>query len=154
MYPLQIHHEAYVPEFQNLTHIEFGYLDLERACERLKLLKVLEQCPKIEIAVIDQELCADDEGAEDWSYPQSVPGCISLQLKKCRLTNYVGSNDEFQFARNIMQNASHLQTMTICTNTSSNEAEKRIMIEIISLCTRDLQLVNFHLNSLDLSGCK
>lgn len=59
------------------------------------------------------------------------------KFKTCRLTNYVGSNDEFQFARNIMQNASNLQTMTICTNTSSNEAEKRKMIEIISLCTRD-----------------
>ncbi|KAG4378499.1 hypothetical protein GLYMA_17G048402v4 [Glycine max] len=33
--------QYYMPEFHNLTHIEFGYLDLERASERLKLLKVL-----------------------------------------------------------------------------------------------------------------
>ncbi|RZB55272.1 hypothetical protein D0Y65_044900 [Glycine soja] len=114
--------QYYMPEFHNLTHIEFGYLDLERASERLKLLK--------------KDLGLHANEGSDWSYPQSIPTCVSLHLKTCRLTNYVGSKGEFQFARYIMQNASHLQTMTICTNTSSNEGEKLEMIENLSSCTR------------------
>ncbi|KAL2960629.1 hypothetical protein AAZX31_17G047200 [Glycine max] len=100
----------------------------------------LEVVNNVEFMSIDWIRCKDlglhaNEGA-DWSYPQSIPTCVSLHLKTCRLTNYVGSKGEFQFARYIMQNASHLQTMTICTNTSSNEGEKLEMIENLSSCTR------------------
>jgi len=73
---------------------------------------------------------------EVWPCSQPVPQCISLYLKTCRLENYKGTIDEFQFARSIMQNAKYLRTMKICADIDANDEEKLDMIRDLSSCEK------------------
>ncbi|WVZ15701.1 hypothetical protein V8G54_013267 [Vigna mungo] len=84
------------------------------------VFKWLNHCPKLQSLVISflkthvrfYNLPRYEE--EDvWSYPETIPACISSHLKTCRLKHYRDSEDEFQFARYILENAKYLQTMKI-----------------------------------------
>lgn len=71
-------------------------------------------------------------GFEDvWSYPQTVPACISLHLKTCSLKYYSDSKNEFQFARYILKNAKYLQTMKVYTLGEKNDMKREL-----SLCMK------------------
>ncbi|KAK7293113.1 hypothetical protein RJT34_15974 [Clitoria ternatea] len=126
-----------IPEFNNLTHIEFGYWEYTK--DWAEVLKVMKHCPKLQILTIDKrniEFFPEGDAGADWLYPQSVPTCISLHIKSCCLKNYKGSKGEFRFARYIMRNARLLRTMTIYSNVYANRREKLKMIKKLSSCTR------------------
>ncbi|XP_058777378.1 F-box/LRR-repeat protein At3g59200-like isoform X2 [Vicia villosa] len=50
---------------------------------------------------------------EDWKYPYQVPQCLSSHLTKCDIQRYEPLEADFRFATYILQNALHLQVMTI-----------------------------------------
>nr|KYP55998.1 F-box protein At4g10400 family [Cajanus cajan] len=72
---------------------------------------------------------------ESWVYPQSVPNCLSSQLKRCSLKNYDGRQHEVGFAKYIMQNARVLYDLTIQSRSSDLEIKFR-MIKDLSTCPR------------------
>ncbi|KAK7282174.1 hypothetical protein RIF29_10767 [Crotalaria pallida] len=55
-----------------------------------------------------------DDDDDDWVYPEFVPECVSLHLRKCTIHCYKGVEGGPRFARYVMQNASVLHTMRIC----------------------------------------
>ncbi|QCD95198.1 hypothetical protein DEO72_LG5g3291 [Vigna unguiculata] len=104
-------------DFQNLVQLE---LVLHANEDWLRVLKVLEHCPKLQslvICVFKIFLPIFLAGYEQyaWPYPQTVPACISSHLKTCCLKKYSGSIDEFQFARYILENAKYLRPSSVTT---------------------------------------
>jgi hypothetical protein len=67
---------------------------------------------------------------------QSVPLCLSSQLKTFYLGDYKGTKSELQFATYIMQNSKVLQTMTIKTSHLEDIDAKNQMLLKLSSCTK------------------
>ncbi|TKY66174.1 FBD-associated F-box protein [Spatholobus suberectus] len=129
--------EDLIPEFHNLTHIEFSYYAYTEYW--LDVLEVVKHCPNLQNLSIDKEnldhVPSIDLG-KDWPCPQCVPNCISLHLKTCCLIKYTGTQGEFEFAKYIMQNARLLKDMIICSYTGADENKKLEMIKELSFCSR------------------
>ncbi|KOM56849.1 hypothetical protein LR48_Vigan10g274100 [Vigna angularis] len=128
-------------EFHNLVELK---LNLPYIQNWIELLETLKHCPKLQTLAIryfKTSFGSSAEGQEEavWTYPESVPACISSHLKTCRLENYRGSIDEFRFARYIMQNATYLRTMKIkiCTYNNSTHWEKFDMKRDLSSCIKN-----------------
>ena len=69
-------------------------------------------------------------------FPQSVPECLSSNLRACSLRNFRGIDADLRFARYIMQNARVLRTMTIRSNTSLTTEAKFQMLKNLSKVPR------------------
>ncbi|KAH1219361.1 putative F-box/LRR-repeat protein [Glycine max] len=115
--------EDLIPEFHNLTRIEFSYSEHNR--NWMEVLKVLKHCPNLQHLVIDQ-------GGNS----HCVPKCISSHLRTCCVYKYGGYETVFEFERYIVQNARLLQDMTICSYRGRSRRKKLEMIKKISLCTK------------------
>jgi hypothetical protein len=55
----------------------------------------------------------EDVPENNWVDPIFVPQCLSLQLRTCKLLNFLGKEGELLFARYILKNARVLQIMQI-----------------------------------------
>jgi hypothetical protein len=55
----------------------------------------------------------EDVPENNWVDPILVPQCLSLQLRTCKLLNFLGKEGELLFARYILKNARVLQIMQI-----------------------------------------
>ncbi|XP_014517506.1 FBD-associated F-box protein At3g52670 [Vigna radiata var. radiata] len=140
-------------DFQNLVRLE---LILQHSKDWLGVLEVLEHCPKLQTLLIciykssfDTFLAGHEEVV--WSYPQSVPVCISSHLKTCSLKYYSGSIDEIQFASYIMGNATYLRSMNVCIDSESHFTfgEKLHMERELSSCMKssDICTLSFKYSS-------
>ncbi|KAL3007542.1 hypothetical protein AAZX31_08G341100 [Glycine max] len=125
---------------KNHTFFNLSYLELKFICQFHDwdwLIKLLHQCPNLQILVIDKENGFTKTSVdENWVYPRFVPKGLSSKLKRCCVRNYEGQEGELQFARYIMQNARVLGALTICSTTSSNPEAKLQMIKKLSTCPR------------------
>ncbi|XP_027923010.1 F-box/FBD/LRR-repeat protein At5g56420-like [Vigna unguiculata] len=128
---LDIYQRNLVFDFQNLVQLE---LILQHKKDWLRVLEVLQHCPKLQTLVI----CLVGREGVVPPYPQPDPVCISFHLKTCCLKEYHGSIDEFQFARYILEKANYLQTMKICTDSDADYTlgKKLYMRRQLSSCRK------------------
>ncbi|KAL5152498.1 putative F-box/LRR-repeat protein [Glycine soja] len=139
--------EDLIPEFHNLTRIEFSYSEHNR--NWMEVLKVLKHCPNLQHLVIDQgdSFCMFTNFTSyvllttftmigEGGNSHCVPKCISSHLRTCCVYKYGGYETEFEFERYIVQNARLLQDMTICSYRGRSRRKKLEMIKKISLCTK------------------
>ncbi|KAK7283159.1 hypothetical protein RIF29_12493 [Crotalaria pallida] len=110
-----------IPTFSNLTKLMLS-LD-ERNNTRPWLMRVLNHCPKLQILqlqIMRFEYHDDDDDDDEWVCPKFVPECVSLSLRECTIHCYKDVEAGPRFARYIMQNASVLRAMRICTRRSED----------------------------------
>jgi len=77
----------------------------------------------------------------NWKDPQTVPECLSSQLRTFKFKSYNGFDGEVQFAKYIMQNSKVLQNVTIQTKAIDL---KHQMLETFSLHPRGSTACNLH----------
>ncbi|KAI9108007.1 hypothetical protein K1719_020880 [Acacia pycnantha] len=111
-----------IPTFYNLTHLEFGHYPFDWKTT----LRLLQNCPKLEILVI-QRICS--QGLEPTA---NVPQCVSSNLKEFHLGNCRGRNEELKIARYIMKNAMVLRIISI--SKTSRVTWKNKFLKKIPLC--------------------
>ncbi|KAF7825787.1 F-box/FBD/LRR-repeat protein [Senna tora] len=97
------------PIFHNLVHME---LHFRNNYGWKNLAKIVQNSPKLQILKVFFK--GDSETTTDDKYQHFVrPGFLSPFLRKCYVEGFQGNECEVQFARYIMQNASHLCTIVI-----------------------------------------
>ncbi|XP_058753075.1 F-box/FBD/LRR-repeat protein At5g56420-like [Vicia villosa] len=108
-----------VPEFSNLTHLEFVS---RRNVNWCLLYDVLEKCPKLQNLVLEMPQLVTSVSTLCW-YPNIFPKCLLSQLKECTIANYRGHQYELKFVQHIMLNSKSLRRITICSPPSMNPRE-------------------------------
>ena len=78
---------------------------------------------------------------DDWKDPETVPRCLSSQLKTCLFTGCRGRKCELQFVEYVMQNSKVLRSMTIRSASSITLNEKHEMLRKLSVCPRGCKLI-------------
>jgi hypothetical protein len=63
----------------------------------------------------DDQTWTKKDDKEYWVDPDIVPQCLSLHLRVCYLSSFLGLQGELRLARYILKNAKVLQTMRIDT---------------------------------------
>ncbi|RHN70632.1 putative FBD domain, leucine-rich repeat domain, L domain-containing protein [Medicago truncatula] len=80
------------------------------------LAQVLNHCPSLQNVELSEGTANGirEDVHENWEdHPIFVPQSLSLQLKTCKLLNFLGEEGELLLARYILKNARVLQTMKI-----------------------------------------
>ncbi|CAJ2643565.1 F-box/FBD/LRR-repeat protein At4g00160-like [Trifolium pratense] len=101
-----------IPTFHNLTNLGLYSINYNWHL----LVNVLKHCPNLQIVVLSQGTAnggIQDVVENNWVDPIFVPQCLSLQLRTCKLLNFLGQEGELLFAKYILKNARVLQTMKI-----------------------------------------
>ncbi|RHN53762.1 putative FBD domain, leucine-rich repeat domain, L domain-containing protein [Medicago truncatula] len=112
----------------NLIHIELTFIQLYQ--KKVKnLVELLQHCPKLQDLTL-QKLYERQRDEHDWGEPQTVPKCLSSQLRTCSLIGYKGSNCELLFAEYILKNAKVLQTMKISTSSSVLHKKHHMLMKL------------------------
>ncbi|XP_058769353.1 uncharacterized protein LOC131643215 [Vicia villosa] len=97
------------PVFGNLTELHLTWSNNADLHEWDEVLKMLHYCPKLQSLTIYKRSSQN----KDWKYPYHVPQCLSSHLTSCNIQRYEPLEADFRFATSILQNALHLQVMTI-----------------------------------------
>lgn len=103
-----------IPTFHNLTTLALYSINSNWHL----LAQVLKHCPNLQNLELSQGTYNEKiKGIlEKWVDPIFVPKCLSLQLKTCRILNFLGQESELLLARYILKNARVLQTLKINCN--------------------------------------
>ncbi|XP_058741503.1 F-box/LRR-repeat protein At4g14096-like [Vicia villosa] len=117
-----------VPVFSKLTHLEIVY---GRSINWRFLTSVMKNCPILQTFILEMPLTPDiftsylAEALFDLRLFRNIlPECLSLQLKKCTITNYRGCEYEFLFVQNFLMNSTSLERMRIFSSPSLKNQEK------------------------------
>ncbi|KAK2441759.1 FBD-associated F-box protein [Trifolium repens] len=117
IYTAQVQRYA-IPTFHNLTHLHLDCLNYRWNF----LVEVLKHCPKLQLLYLDEaglnsvdQTWTKKDDKENWVDPDIVPQCLSLHLRACYLSSFLGLQGELRLARYILKNAKVLQTMRIDT---------------------------------------
>ncbi|WJX32095.1 hypothetical protein P8452_20462 [Trifolium repens] len=101
IYTAQVQRYA-IPTFHNLTHLHLDCLNYRWNF----LIEVLKHCPKLQLLDLDEAgLNSDDQtwtkkdDKEYWVDPDIVPQCLSLHLRVCYLSSFLGLQGELRLAR-------------------------------------------------------
>ncbi|CAJ2670336.1 unnamed protein product [Trifolium pratense] len=106
-----------IPIFVNLTHFELFYDGLVDFDWDM-INGLLENCPNLQNFLIDKTQC--DISDEELRRDPFVPKCISLQLRKCTITNF--NRYDLEFVKYIMQqNSACLRSMMLYIQPSIDE---------------------------------
>nr|AFK35052.1 unknown [Lotus japonicus] len=114
--------DAGIPVFPNLTYLEISFK--RHSLKWNLVLDMLNHCPKLQTVVFDIRL--DDD--EVWPDPGFIPKCFSTHLRKCFIKGYAGVDCQMRFARYVLQNATLLRSLIICSRYSQNHQRKLEMI--------------------------
>ncbi|GAU38274.1 hypothetical protein TSUD_119550 [Trifolium subterraneum] len=121
-----------IPVFGNLIHIELWFYGFFHGWDGV--VQLLQHCPKLQILYMRKW---NASLSKDWDCPISDLECVSSHLKSCTILNFEGSENDLRFAKYILQNARHLEVMTIDVSTSSSDGtRKHQIIEELSTCPR------------------
>ncbi|WJX32093.1 hypothetical protein P8452_20460 [Trifolium repens] len=82
-----------IPTFHNLTHLHLSCLNYRWNF----LVEVLKHCPKLQVLSLneagwnsDEQTWSRKDDKENWVDPDFVPQCLSLHLKVCYLSCFLG----------------------------------------------------------------
>ncbi|CAI8588069.1 unnamed protein product [Vicia faba] len=122
------------PVFENLTLLNLGWSTHTQIHEWDEVVKMLQSCPKLQSLSISKAKSSPTK--EDWKYPYHVPQCLLTQLITCNIEDYEAIQADFRFAAYILENARHLENMTICRNPLPKPMESPHFLSDLSSCSR------------------
>ncbi|XP_045810161.1 F-box/FBD/LRR-repeat protein At4g26340-like [Trifolium pratense] len=135
MFPLYIQ----VPIFHNLIHLEIFFCNFRGKPwdEKWKwMLEMLQHSPNLQHLTLRQELIEDGIYTNNWQDPETIPKCLSSQLRTCLLKEWRGRKCELQFAEYVMQNSKVLRTMIVQSASSIDSNAKHQMLRKLAVCPR------------------
>ncbi|XP_058769388.1 FBD-associated F-box protein At3g52670-like [Vicia villosa] len=99
-------------------------------------LKVLNLCWSTTAQIHEWDEAKSSPTKEDWKYPYHVPQCLSSHLTTINITEYEAIEADFRFAAYILENARHLEKMTICRNHFPKPMESPHFLSDLFSCSR------------------
>ncbi|XP_058753338.1 F-box/FBD/LRR-repeat protein At3g52680-like [Vicia villosa] len=91
---------------------------------------------------VNEEIQNENEiDDKNWEEPQTIPECLSSQLKTCLIRFYRGTSSELQFAEYVMRNSKVLLAMTIHSSSTIDINTKYQVLQKLSLSLRSCKLV-------------
>ncbi|XP_058775433.1 putative FBD-associated F-box protein At3g50710 [Vicia villosa] len=122
------------PVFENLTVLNLCWSTSAQIHEWDEVVKMLQSCPKLQSLSISKAKSSPTK--EDWKYPYHVPQCLSSHLTTINITEYEAIEADFRFAAYILENARHLEKMTICRNHFPKPMESPHFLSDLFSCSR------------------
>ncbi|KAK2414103.1 FBD-associated F-box protein [Trifolium repens] len=117
-------HNDFIHTFHNLTQLEFDCCSLHYNWKLV--LELLNHCPKLQSlrlseVVLEDRFSPRNDDNENWVDPDFVPQCLSLHLRTCHFSSFLGRHGtELMLALYILKHARVLQTMTIYNSGERN----------------------------------
>ncbi|WJX42334.1 hypothetical protein P8452_29581 [Trifolium repens] len=140
---LMLHMDVRVPTFHNLIQMELFFCSLKGKTWDKKwmwMLEMLQHSPNLQHLTLHQKI-EDGIDENNWQDPQTIPKCLSSQLRTCLLRGWRGRKCELQFAEYVMKNSKVLLTMTIHSACSIDIYSKFKMLQKLSVCPRGCELI-------------